>query len=140
MKTLKISFVLLLSLFVFASCSKKEEAINPDAGAEIAGTYTITKVRYPDGTMGNVQAGYTKKVYLVRVSETEVDLSIENGVPGQTPEILHSNETAKLKRSGQTITLNSTAGDQVGTYTGGTLELKVLDVPSGQTGTFIGTR
>lgn len=139
MKTLKFTFALMLSLLVFAACSKKtDDAINPDSGAEVAGTYNVTKIRQDDGTMLTVQPGYTKTVQLIRLSETEVDVSLTLGEPGKAPVTLNGNEAIDLKRSGQTINLVAKNGSQLGSYTAKTLELKLTQ--AGQSGTFIGTK
>lgn len=138
MKTLKFSFVLLLSLFVFAACSKKEDAVSPDAGVDVSGTYTVTQIRTDDGKTYSIQPGYTKKIEALRLSESTVDLTLEFNEPNKTPNRVHIAEPVTLKRSGQIITLHAPSGTQVGEYSGKTIQLKFTE--NGQPGTFVATK
>lgn len=138
MKTLKLSLVLFLSLLVFASCTKKEDAVNPDAGVEVSGTYTVTQLRTDDGKTYSIQPGYTKKIEVVRLSETKVDLTIEFNEPNKTPNRVHVTDAVTLNRSGQIITLHTPSGDQVGEYSARIIQLKFVE--NGQAGTFIATK
>lgn len=138
MKTLKHSLVLFLSVVVFASCSKKEDAINPDAGVEVSGTYVVTQLRTDDGKTYSIQPGYTKKIEVVRLSETQVDLTFEFNEPNKTPNRVHITDAVTLNRSGQIITLHAPSGTQVGEYSAKVIQVKFVE--DGQAGTFIGTK
>ncbi|MBC7891617.1 MAG: hypothetical protein H7Y12_05330 [Sphingobacteriaceae bacterium] len=118
----------LVALFALASCGKKtEDAVNPDAGAEIAGTYTVTQSRLTNGSTVNVPAGNSITITLSRVSETQVSLSLRIAQAGQTPQILTPGGNLDLKRSGRAIDLFAPDGSQVATYNDGTLELDFED-------------
>ena len=138
MKTLKHSLILLLSVVVFASCSKKEDAVNPDAGVEVSGTYTVTQLRTDDGKTYSIQPGYTKKIEVVRLSENKIDMTIEFNEPNKTPNRVHITDAVTLNRAGQIITLHTPSGDQVGEYSARIIQLKFVE--NGQAGTFVATK
>lgn len=138
MKTLKHSLVLLLSVVVFAACSKKEDAVNPDAGVEVSGTYMVTQLRTDDGKTYSIQAGYTKKIEAIRLSENQIDLTLEFNEPNKTPNRVHVTDAVTLNRSGQIITLNTPSGAQLGEYSAKILQLKFVE--NGQSGTFVATK
>lgn len=142
MKTLRYFFIAFASLSILASCSKKsDDAVNPDVGAELAGSYNVTKVRMANGQMGTVQAGFTKTIRLTRVSETQVDLTLRFEQPGKSPLTVEFKEYIELKRSGRTTNLYAPDGvSQIGSYNDGTIELKVNDTSDGFEGTFFGQK
>lgn len=138
MKMTRSSFVLLVSLATLAACSKKTDDLTPDAGAEVAGRYSVTQLRTDDGKTYSIQTGYSKTMEVVRLSETTIDLTLEFNEPNKTPNRVHITDPVTLKRSGQLITLHAPSGAQVGEYSAKILQLKFTE--NGQQGTMIGTK
>lgn len=127
----------LTAVLALASCSKKsEDVINPDAGAELEGIYTVSQIRLTStGQVGSVPAGNQISIGIERVSETEVNLGVEQVKTGQNPETSVV-EGIELRRSGRAVGLYDAAGNQQGTYENGTLELTITEA-SGRALTFI---
>lgn len=136
---LRSALFVLAALFTLASCSKKSDEINPDAGAELEGTYTVSKIRVvATGQEGTVPAGNVIAIEVTRVSETEVDLLVAQSSNGQLTGS-STVEGIELRRSGRSVNLFDAAGNQQGTYQDGTLELTVRQ-PSGVVVTLVGKK
>lgn len=129
----------LAALFMLAACGKKSDDVNPDAGAELEGVYTVSKVRVvATGQEGTVPAGNVIAIEVTRVSETEVDVLVAQSSNGQLTGS-STIEGIELRRSGRSVGLYDANGTQQGTYQDGTLELTVRQA-SGVVVTLVGKK
>lgn len=137
MKAIAFFLLPLYALLVLASCNKKSDELNPDSGAEVAGTYTVSQFRNPAGQVGNI-TNATITITVTRVNENQVTASFRTVPNGQAPRITEVPGLIDLERSGNTITLVAFDGSELATYTSGTLEFTSED--PGMPGTFIGKK
>ena len=129
MKTIQTSaYLFLIALtFVLTSCGKKtEDVVNPDAGAQVAGSYSADRIRTPTGQIGAI-TGAKLTILVTRLNETQVTLALRSVPTGKASQTIEFPGSVDLKRSGKVIDFILSDGSKVGNYNDGTLELEYED-------------
>ena len=124
MKTLRNTLFALVALFVFVSCSKKEEDIIPTTtpGSELAGNYIVTQYRINNGSQQNLPTGRSILIKFAYVSDNKAHLLIDDRSAGQ-PSSDDDYGTVDLVRVGRRIDISSGAV-QLGSYDNGAVEIE----------------
>lgn len=138
MKTLRNTLFILVALFVFASCSKKEEEIAPATtlGTELAGDFPVTKYHHNNDPLQDLPADRKITIRFTYVSDTQVQMFFNELHAGQQPKV-DDYGVLDLKRVDRTIDLYLDS-EKIGSYSNGTVEVG-LEASSG-TLKFMGKR
>lgn len=124
MKTLRITLIAFVSLFVMASCSKKADDVTPATtpAAELAGTYNVYQYRIDNGPQQNLPSGRTVVIKFVYVSDNQAHLLIDDRPAGH-PSSDDDYGNVDLVRVGNSIDIRSGAA-KLGSYENGTVEIE----------------
>lgn len=132
---MKKSLIILYVFVLLAGCSKKDDAVAPDAGTAVAGMYNVSKVTYDrpgtasdySYTLPTSQGGKTVSATLVatRKSEKMVGLFFTQKSTGQPDEVVDFGE-AELRANGSNYDMYE-GTLKVGTVVSNILTLDVTD-------------
>ena len=130
----KLLFFALLALTIVA-CSKKDDAVTPDAGSAVAGVYPLTYIRLDSAAVpyfgpynlpyaynGATVVSGTMTASKVSVDSVKLDVHlVVTGIPDQN----FTYGTFYLKPSGASYTLNYGTSSTAGTIDGKTVNIDV---------------
>lgn len=120
---MKKLLLIALTLFVFVSCSKKDD-VEPDFGSEVAGVYQVTKATVAGMEVTLPQDGVSMGLRLTRISNNTAEFLMTANILG---DITQDGGEVDLRKDGQKVMV-STEGAALGYVEGKKFYLDFISV------------